>query len=199
MKKTVQLSDQQRTELESRIETLNSSLMTAEERAKADLAKKDKEIKTLAETLTKERDGWKNNYAAEVITNQILKASATHKAVSAEQMLDVLMPKTRLVEVLDVDGKTVKGYIPKAKIRVPNEKGEEVELDLSVEEVVKRMKDLPDRFGNLFESGVNSGLGGRGSTGAGSGTGGDVTDLAKKGAEAYRANRHKFGLGRKKT
>jgi hypothetical protein len=197
MKKTLQLSDQQKLELETRIENLNTGLMTAEERAKSELGKKDKELKTIAETLTKERDGWKNNYAGEVITNQILKSSAGHKAVSADQMLDLLMPKTRLVEVLDTDGKTVKGYSPKVKLRVPNDKGEEIELDLSVEEAVKRMKDLPERFGNLFESGVNSGLGGKGSTGAGSGSG-DVTEMAKKGADVYRANRSKFGLGRNK-
>lgn len=196
LKKTSQMTEQQKAELEQRIEALNSSLMTTEERAKADLSKKDKELKTLAETLTSERELWKNNYASEVITNQILKSSAAHKVVSAEQMLDLLRPKTRLVEVLDADGKTVKGYEAKAKIKLLNEKGEEVELDLPIEDVLKRMKELPERFGNLFESGLNSGLGGKGSAGAG-GTGGNITDIAKRGPEAYRANRAKFGLGRK--
>lgn len=196
-KKNLQLSDQQRTELETRIETLNSSLMSAEDKAKNEILKKDKELKTVAETLTKERDNWKSNYATEVITNNILKASSAHKVVSSEQMLDLLMPKTRLVEVLDADGKTVKGYVPKAKIRVPNEKGEEVELDLTIEEVVKRMKEMPERYGNLFESGMAGGLGGKGSSGGGSNMG-DITDLARRDPEVYRANRHKFGLGRKK-
>lgn len=199
LRNSVKMSDQQRLELEGRIENLNTSLMTAEERAKSELSKKDKELKTLAEGLTKDRDSWKNNYATEVITNQILKASSTHKVVSADQMLDLLIPKTRLVEVLDADGKTVKGYVPKAKIRTANEKGEEIELDLTVEEVVKRMKEMPERYGNLFESGVSGGLGGTGSAGAGTGASGDIGDLASKDPATYRAGRARFGLGRGKT
>lgn len=195
-KKNLQLSDQQRGELETRIENLNTSLMTAEERTKAELGKKDKELKTLTDTLTKERDTWKDSYANEVITNQILKASSVHKAVSADQMLDLLMPKTRLVEVLDADGKTVKGYIPKAKIRTTNDKGEVIELDLTIEETVKRLKDKPESYGNLFEAGVNSGLGGKGSTGGGGGSG-DLESLAKGDAENYRKNRQRFGLGKR--
>lgn len=194
MKKTVQMSDQQRAELEGRIENLNTSLMTAEEKTKAELGKKDKELKTLAEGLTSERDRWRSSYSQEVITNQILKSSAIHDAVSADQMLDFLAPKTRLVEVLDADGKTVKGYIPKAKIRTVNEKGEEIELDLTVEETMKRLKEDTSRYGNLFKGGVNSGIGGKGSTG-GSGSA-SLEDLAKGPAETYRANRAKFGLGK---
>lgn len=199
LKKTAQMSDQQRLELETRIETLNSSLMTTEERSKADLAKKDKELQGVSQVLTKERDTWKTQYASEVITNKILKAASEHKAVSADQMLDLLMPKTRLVEVLDTDGKTVKGYIPKAKIKTVNDKGEEIELDLTIEETMKRLKEMPERYGNLFDGGVKGGLGGAGSTNAGGTSGANLTDLAKQGADAYRANRAKFGLGRRKS
>lgn len=197
LKKTVQLTESQRIELEGRIETLNSSLLTKEEQAKQELAKKDKELKVAVEGLSKEKDQWKNNYASEVITNQILKSAVTHKAVSTDQMLDLLSGKTRLVEVLGADGKTVVGYTPKVKFRELNEKGEEVELDLSVEEAIKKMKDTPERFGNLFESGVNGGIGGKGSNGIGTG-GSSIMDMAKKDPEAYRAARSKFGLGRKK-
>lgn len=199
LKKNVQLSEQAKTELESRIETLNSSLMTTEERSKAELAKKDKELKGVAESLSKERDNWKSSYASEVITNKILKASVDHKAVSSDQMLDLLMPKTRLVEVLDTDGKTVKGYIPKAKIKTVNDKGEEIELDLTIEETMKRLKEMPERYGNLFDGGVQGGLGGKGSTGGSGTTGGNLMDLAKQGGETYRANRQKFGLGKRKS
>lgn len=197
MKKTVQLTEEQRVALEGRIETLSNSLLTKEEQAKQELAKKDKELKSAVDGLSKERDQWKNNYSSEVITNQILRASSVHKVVSSDQMLDLLMPKTRLVEVLGSDGKTVVGHAPKVKFRAPNEKGEDVELDLTIEETIKRMKDLPERFGNLFESGVTGGLGGKGSSGGGSG-GSNITDLAKQSPEAYRANRQRFGLGRKK-
>lgn len=196
VQKTAQLTATQRAELESRLDTLKSSLMTEQERAKADLAKKDKEYKGLLDSVTKERDTWKGSYAEEVITNQILKASRLHKTKSDEQMLDFLKPKTRLVEVFSEDGKSVAGHTPKVKFQTKNEKGEEVVLDLSVEDYVKQMKEAPDRFGNLFESGVNSGLGGGGSTGTGSSA--DLASMAKRDPDTYRANRSKFGLGRKK-
>ena len=191
----VQLTESERTALAERIDTLNSSLMTAEEKAKQELSKKDKQLKETSESLSKERDKWKNEYTTEVITNQILRASTIHDAVSSDQLMDLLLPKTRLVEVL-ADGKVV-GHAPKVKLKVPGDKGEAVELDLTVEESVKRMKELPELFGNLFKSGVKSGLGGNGSTGA-STSGQSLTDLAKKDPATYRENRKKFGLGRGK-
>lgn len=193
LKKTKELNDQQRTDLETRIETLNSSLLTAEERAKQELTKKDKDFKTAIEQVHHERDQWKSNYSTEVITNQILKASVAHKAINPEQIHGLLAPKTRLVEVLGSDGKTVTGYIPKVKITSQNEKGEAVELDLTVEDAVKHMKGLSDRWGNLFDSGVSGGLGGKGSSGSGGSI--DLAAAAKKSPEAYREARKKLGLG----
>lgn len=197
LKKTAQLTAEEKDKLQAQLDGLNQSLLTAEEKAKLDLAKKDKEFKSREESLIKERDQWRSNYAGEVITNQILKASTIHDALSAEQIQDLLMPKTRLVEVVGTDGRTVTGYAPKVKIRLPNEKGEDVELDLGVEEAVKRMKETPEKFGNLFKSGVKGGLGGNGSTGAGSGGNTSITELAKKDPETYRKGRKQHGLGRK--
>lgn len=188
------LSEQQVLDLERRIENLNSTVQTAEEKAKQQLAKKEKEFKDSLDKTVVDRDQWRGFYTREVTNNQILQAAVAHKAVSTEQILEFLGPKTRLVEVLDpTDNKTVVGYAPKVKFKDKNDKGEEIELDLTIEDTVKRMKDLPDRFGNLFNSGTTGGLGGTGSAGGGgAGAGISLDDPAK-----YRSERKKFGLGRK--
>lgn len=159
------LDIQAKQDLESRIEELQNSLMTKEEQAKKELEKKEKLLKTTTEGLTLEREFWRTQFSTEATRNQIAKAAGAHKAVNAEQMEELLMPKTRLVEVAGEDEKAPKKYIPKVQFKSKNDKGEDITLDLTIEEAVKWMKDQPERFGNLFESGLNGGLGGGGSSG----------------------------------
>lgn len=192
-KKNHQLTEQQKADLEQKLEVLNNSLLTEQEKAKQELQKKEKEFKSSQETTAKERDQWKGRYETETTRNQILQAARTHKVLKDEQLMELLMPKARLVEVLGPDGKTSIGYAPKVKFRDKNEKGEDVELDLSIEDTVKRMRELPDRFGNLFESGMNGGLGASGS--AGQGGQADMNAILND-PERYRQHRQKMGLGK---
>lgn len=164
LQNSAKITQEERDALASQITQLNESLLTKEELAKQELGKKEKEFKTLIEGTTKERDLWKSEYTREKTTNEILKSARTHKVLSDEILLDTLMPKTRLVEVFGPDKKTVVGYVPKIKFKDKSEKGEEIELDLTIDDCVKRMKELPERFGTLFGSEVTGGAGGTGST-----------------------------------
>ena len=112
----------------------------------------------------KERDAWRKRYEEESATNEILLASRQNEAVADEQLLELLKPKTRLVETMD-DGKPTGKFQNKVKLTTKNDKKEVVELDLTIGEAVKRMKDEPERFGNLFKSTLSGGLGAGGSTG----------------------------------
>jgi hypothetical protein len=67
--------------------------------------------------------------------------------------------------------------------------GEPVQMVRTPEEAVKRMKELPDTFGNLFKSGVVSGIGAGMATG---GTpGGGRVDVRKLTPQQYRELREK--------
>lgn len=196
LRKAKGLSDQERDALSARIEEMNNSLLTKEEQAKRELEKRDKEYKTALESRTKESDSWKGLYSQELTTNQILRSAEKHGAVNSEQIMELLLPKTRLTEVLGEDGKPTGRYEPKIKFRDEKD-GKPVELDLTIEECVKRMKELPERFGNLFKSGTQGGLGGTGSAGSGGG-GGTNSTIPPKDPDAYRAWRKKQGIGRSK-
>ncbi len=72
---------------------------------------------------------------------------------------------TRLVEDLDAEGRSTGEFIPKVKFNDTDAEGKPITLDLTAKEAVKRMKELPERFGNLFKSNLSGGLGGSQSVG----------------------------------
>lgn len=193
-KKAKGLSDKERTEMQSKIEDLNNSLMTKEQLAKKELEKKDKEYKQQLDTVDQEKIFWQSEYSKETAKNQILSSVQEYKGVRSEQFVELLMPKTRLVELVGDDGKGLKKFVHKIKYLTKNDKNEEVELDLTIPETIKRMKEEPERFGNLFESGFQGGLGGGGSNGGGSLNG----DRPPNDPEAYRAWRKNRGMNSKK-
>lgn len=162
LKKAKGLSDQEKENLQTQIDDLKNSLLTKEEQAKREKEKLEKTWATEKETLAKERDTWRFNFAAEAITNAITTASLKHKAISAEQVQAILKDHTRITEVLDANGKPTGRFMPKVKFADKDKDGNPIELDLTIEESVKRMKELPERFGNLFESDTPGGLGGSG-------------------------------------
>jgi hypothetical protein len=75
-----------------------------------------------------------------------------------------------------------------------NKEGKEIELNLTVNEAVKRMKQI-ERYGNLFEGDKKGGTGGSGSSGGGTGK----SDMAKLAADTdqagYREARKKNRTG----
>ncbi len=169
LKKAKGVSEQGRQELQNRIDELSNSLLTKEEQAKKEQEKLRNQHKQELENERKERERWHNLFTKESITNKITAAAAAAKAFSAEQVQALLSPHTRIAEVLDDDGKPTGDYVPKVKFSDKDKEGKDVSLDLTIEEAVKRMKELPDRFGNLFESDSPGGLGGLGGNRSGSG------------------------------
>jgi Ca2+-binding RTX toxin-like protein len=196
LKKAKGLSEKERVELQAKIEDLNNSLLTKEEQAKKEIEKRDKQYKQQLESESQEKTYWQSQYTQETTQNQIMAAAIENEAVKASQILDLLTPKTRLVEVMDAEGKSFspKKYVPKVKLRTMTKEGEEVELDLTIKEAVKRMKDEPENYGNLFKSGLNGGLGAGGSAGA---TGAVTGDRPPSDPAQYRLWRQKQNFGKR--
>jgi hypothetical protein len=195
-KKAKGMSEQDRSRLQEQIEEMKNSLLTKEEQAKKEREKQKKEYEKSLEGVSVEKEFWRGSYAEEVTRNQILGAAIEFDAVRAEQLEELLIPKTRLVEVMDEAGSplTPRKFTPKIKFKTKNEKDEEIELDLTIKEAVKRMKDEPERFGNLFKSGVVGGLGGNGSAGSGGISG----DRPPTDPSLYRQWRKQRGISSRK-
>jgi len=117
----------------------------------------------------------------------LMDAAVGGDAFNTNTVMSVLRPMTRLTEI--TDEKTGKGT-GKFKVMVdfpdtdPNT-GEPTVTLHTPESAVKRMKDLPQVYGNLFKSGVVSGIGSSAATGGlASGAGGKV-DPRKLSQEQY--------------
>jgi hypothetical protein len=164
LKQNQALTTKQKDELQVRIEELQQQFMTKEELLRKEREKREKEYKSELEKHISEKDEWRNRYTNSTIERALTDGAAKHDAFSADQIVAILKPNTKLVETVDAENKPTGEYEPRIKFSDIDAEGKNITLDLSVNEAVKRMKDLPERFGNLFKSGVAGGLGQNGST-----------------------------------
>lgn len=189
LKKSKSLSDQERSNLTTKIEELQNSVLTKEQRAQKEKEKLEKDLKTTTEQLTASRDEWKDRFHTTQIKQAITSEAATHKAFDSDALIAILGPSTRLVEVHDESNNPTGEFVPKTKFKDRDKEGKDVTLDLTVPEVVSRMKELP-KYGYLFETTAAAGVGAGRQAG---GRGGDV-DPASMTTTQYREWRKKEGL-----
>jgi hypothetical protein len=165
IKSQTNLTQQQRDELEQRITALQEQYMTKEEIAKKETEKAKKVFEDQLKQSSQEANSWRTRYATATIRREITDAAVEGKAVSPEQITAILTGVTALVEVLDESGKPTGQFESRVKFNDVDSGGKPVILDLTPTQVIKRMKELPERFGNLFQSTGTGGIGGAGSAG----------------------------------
>jgi hypothetical protein len=160
------MSEENRADLETRIEQLQEQYMSKEELARREAEKASKRHKQEVENLTGERDSWRGRYTIATIQRSLTDAAVTGEAIRPEQIVSILGNSTHLGEVLDATGQPTGEYKTLVRFKDVNDSGERVTLELSPEDAIKRMKELPDLYGNLFKGAANSGMGGAGSQGS---------------------------------
>lgn len=159
LKNKTTLTNEEKAELERRVEDLSNSLLTKEELAKKEKEKLEKQSKQQIEALTTELGTWKNRYNDSTIRRAITDAAVETSAFSPAQIVAILGPQTRLAEELGDDGKPNGELIPKVKFTDVGKDGKPVTLDLTVLEAVKRMAEKDD-YKNLFRVDGTGGVGG---------------------------------------
>lgn len=153
-----ELTDAERRELDTRIESLQGELLTKEELAKKE---RDKLVKSYEDQLAARQassEQWQARYTESTIQRSLVDAAVGGNAFSASQIVAILKPSTRLVEVLDEDGKPTGDYTAKVKFADVDKNGKQVTLDLTPAEAVKRMREMDDYL-NLFKGEGASGIG----------------------------------------
>ena len=183
-KKTAELSTEEKTELEKQIEDLQKQYMTAEERARQTSEKITKKFKKDLEALESERNSWKDRYTRSTIDAAIAQAAVTNKAIAVEQIAAMLRPSAKLAEKLDEAGKPTGMYEPRVEFQDLDRDEKPITLDLTVNEAVKRMTELP-QYGNLFKGNKAGGIGGSGGTGKKMGQI-DLIKIAREDPARYR-------------
>jgi len=178
-----QAGSAEREELELKIEELQRKTMSAEEIARQKEAKLQKKHQEELEETKRSADLWKTRYTETVITNEILAAANEHGAIRPTQIYNELRDKVKLTQKLDEDGKPTDSFEARVDFDDEDKNGKAIKLDLSVKDAVKRMKELPQLHGNLFE-GVKSGGLGAGNAGPNRKGKHDLTKMTE--AERYK-------------
>ena len=161
------LTARERENLSTRLESLQAQRRTAAEQAAHEKAQLEKQLTGKVSAAEKTAKEWEGRYKAETVDNALQSAAAKADAFSIDQVVTVLPPLSKVVDV--VDEKTGK---PTGKHRVEvafpdvDEDGNKVTRNLSPAKTTKRMKELTALYGNLWKSGVVSGIG----SGSGGGT-----------------------------
>lgn len=185
LKKSKNLTAQEAAQLNSQIDELKTSLMTKEQLAAENKKKMEAKHTAEIELLTKEKDSWKQRFTHSTIQRALIDGAVKAKAINPDQIIALLKDDTRVVEEKDDNGNGIGIFQPRVNVMEKDKEGGIKTLDLSVEEAITRMRDMPDNYGNLFKDLTAGGLGGTNQTAAG----GSIIDAAKKSPEQYRAFR----------
>ena len=160
------LTSDQRAKLESELEDIQKRFRTKEQQLAHEKAQMEERLSGELETYKTAAVEWENKYKTSVTDRALIDAATTGDAFNAQQVVALLRPMTKMVEAKGPDGQPTGHLIPMLDFPDVNEAGEPVMTQRTPDEAVKRMKEIPEQYGNLFKSNVVSGIG------AGSATGG---------------------------
>lgn len=191
VRKSKSLTDKDRETLQLKIDELQNSLLTKEELAIKEREKLEKNYKTELDTEKTEKESWKTRFTTGTINTVIVSEAVKAKAFDPDAIISILGPDTRLVQDTDSDGKPLEAFVPKVKFKDTDKDGKAVTLDLTVEQAIKRMKEIP-KHGYLFENTATPGLGGRSLAG-----GDHKVNIKDMTPAQYREHRKTLGLGPK--
>ena len=156
LKQRANLSAEERTDLEKRIEDTQLALTSKEEMAEHERKKLVKAHGKEVAGITAERDNWHKLYKTSTIETAITNAAVNHKAFAPSQIISYLGPKTQIIEGLDDKGKLNGTWVPEVTFNDVKD-GKPIVLKLSPMDAVKRMKEM-DEHVNLFKGEGEGGL-----------------------------------------
>ena len=186
LKSTSKMTSDEKLALETRIEELKTQHMTKEELAARDRKKLEEDLSGARDSAINEAKSWKTRYESSMIQRSLVDEAVRGDAFSPNQIMELLSTRSKVVEATDDKGKALGQFVVQIAFDDVDKDKKPVTLQLTPAEAVKRMKELPERFGNLFKSGVRGGLG----SGNASGTDGSPSVAsAIKSPEAYRSQR----------
>jgi len=177
------LTQEERDAYAKRVEEVESQYKTEKQLAEEKAKKSETEYKKKLETTEKERDTYKIKYSDTLIDVELTQEAAAADEVIPGQLKKLLRPDTIIVDEI-VDGKATGKQLIKINFDDVDAEGKPTKLVLPVKDAVKRMKETPQRFGNLFKGVGASGVGAGNGKGGGGNSGAMPTDTA-----AYIAQR----------
>lgn len=173
------LSKEERDKLQARLEDVQKSLRTKEQQAEYERKQAEEKYTNQLKTAEERAGYWESLFKQETVARSLQDAAQAADAFNSNQIVGLLRPYT---ELKDVEGK----LMPMVDFPDIDEKtGEEISTLRTPMEAVKRMRELPKLWGNLFKSNVVSGVG----AGQGNTADSDNIDYSNMTAEEYRKHR----------
>jgi len=183
---TQNLSTQERAGLETQLNDLQSQLRTKEQQAAHEAAKQAAEHQAKLESATQQLTFYKDQFETQTRNNAILQAASEAGGYNPEQFVDILGPRTKIVEETNGEGVKTGRLIPRVLVVENGEDGTPTEVLKTTAEAIADMKEDVDRYGNMFRGNVAKGIG----EGSNSSIAGDTrVDVSKMSTEEYIANR----------
>lgn len=177
------LTQEERDQYAKQRDDLESQYKTQKELEEQRVKKLQDDHKKQLETAQGDVKVYKSKYATLLTDTSLLEAVATADEVIPGQLKKFLKPDTFLTDELDESGKATGNQVVKVNFDDVDAAGKAIKLVLSPSEAIKRMKELPERFGNFFK-GV-----GVGGVGAANGKGGAAAGSMPSDTGAYIAQR----------
>ncbi len=186
------LSKEDRNKLEESLENLRAQYRTKEQQAAHERKQLEEEFTVRLEDVQQRAELWQQRYTDSTIERSLQDAAITHESFSPSQIVTLLKPQAKMVEKTDEKGHGRGEFAPMVDFPDKDpDTGEPIMTQRTSEEAVKRMKELPELYGNLFKSGVVSGIGGNSATGGlAPGANGQI-DVRKLSPTQYREIREK--------
>lgn len=162
---TSSLNEKQKQELEEQVTALREASMTAEERAKAAVERKELDYTEKMDGLVSETRLWKEKYSQTRIKNAILTAANGNeeKPFHPEDIFNALGASTSLKELVDDIGKKTGEFDVIVKFSDIDDDGKTVTVEMDPQQAVGKMSKMP-RWSHLFKSNKVSGSGGSASS-----------------------------------
>jgi hypothetical protein len=184
------LSEEARQKTEESLESVRKQLRTKDEQAKI-------EKKAIEEQLTAQIQDWKSKYESIEVEyrneriRRSLQDAAGSEVFSLEGFVDYLAPRAKIIEESGDDGKPTSKIV--VDIKDEDSDGKEFTSAYTPAEAVKRMKELPTRYGYFFKSNIVSGVGGSNNSNPAIGGNGqvDMAKLAKNPVEYRRLRKER--------
>lgn len=178
--KSQSLTKEERDKLKSDLQDLQKSQLTKEQQLERERKEAEEKYKNELKSEMERANHWEGLFKKETVNRSLQDAAMGAEAFNPNQIVGLLQPFT---ELKDVEG----NLSPMVDFPDVDEKtGDEIRTLRTPQDAVKRMKELPKMYGNLFKSNVVSGVGAGNAPGTAEV---DAIDYSKMTTEQYRKHR----------
>ena len=153
-------SETVKAQLTEQIEALRAQLVSKEQSLQAEVETWKKKHSEDTQKLTEAAQQYERRWRDQMIATDILTHAEKADAFSAQQVFDLLARSAEVKPRLDEQGNDTGMYHTVVTIRDIDPKTKTERLTtLPVDQAIKRMKDIPEQYGNLFRPSDKPGTG----------------------------------------